>query len=614
MAIAEHPPKQTGWISLAATLGLIFGTLIAVSLAVLLWLTVSANVKNTFSLLNQRAVSTIHLIRTSLDAELQRAEDTVTYIARLYDSSNLDINDKERLKAVLSGASAANPSVGALLIYEPWSGERFGVYRVGDDEYGELPPMAEESGSVRREFDNFTPNNQALWGNLVFVGGRVYANVRHALIKDGRVDAYVVAAIPIILVSEILKDIEKDIDGTPFILDWNNRVVAHPDVTEKTWEYSDLETTVSLEDFPDQVLRLFPDRGDAGNFEMAAMEGVEVRGIGFDDDAIGDHIVISATEERYGRSPWRIGVYFEAQTVASELGRLFMSTMTALSFIVVAVIIAIVLGKKIARPASIITQVGQKITRLELDGIEHIPSSPIIEFARGANAINTMITALSAFSTYVPRSLVRHIVNGGMADLNATDEKELTIMFTDIAGFTTLSETMSAAEAASFLNQHFAILGEPVEESGGTIDKYMGDGLLAFWGAPDPIGNHSEAACRAALRMADAISAFNRSIGQTSNIQVRVRIGIHTGKTIVGNIGAPARINYTVVGDTVNVCQRLQDHGRDVDADAETIILLSDETVQKLGPDFRVSDVGDVRLRGRESLTKVYRLVSGPVS
>lgn len=600
--------QTTGWISLAAALGLIFGGLIAVSLSVMLYLTVSANFKNTFSLLNDQAVTTIQLIKKSLDADLLRAEDTVTYIATLYREGQFSINDNYRLKTLLSGASAANPTVGALLIYQPKTRSRFGVYRVGDNEFGVLPPMAEESASVVREFSSFTPTNRATWGSLVTVEGRVYANVRHALVQDGKVDGYVVAAIPLLLLSEILVDIAKDIEGTPFILDSRDRVLAHPEMNEDTMRFDDRNMAVNLNQFPDDVLREFPNRSDAGDFRSAAMEGVEVRGIGFNDRSVDDHVIITAMEYRYGPSPWRLGVYFKAGSVAGELGRVFMTTVTALIFIVVAVIIAIVLGKKIARPASIITQVGQKITRLELDGIEPIPSSSIVEFARGANAINTMITALRAFSTYVPRSLVRHIVEGGMASLDATDEKELTIMFTDIAGFTTLSETMSTSEAASFLNQHFTMLGEPVEDSGGTIDKYMGDGLLAFWGAPDPIGNHCEAACRAALSMASAIKAFNEGVQEQSNIQVRVRIGIHTGKTIVGNIGAPTRINYTVVGDTVNTCQRLQDYGRDVAPDAETVILLSAETAKELGPEFIYSEIGEVRLRGREALTKVYRL------
>ena len=189
-------------------------------------------------------------------------------------------------------------------------------------------------------------------------------------------------------------------------------------------------------------------------------------------------------------------------------------------------------------------------------------------------------------------------------------EMDLTIMFTDIAGFTTRSEAMGAADAAEFLNSHFHLLGAEIDASGGTIDKYMGDGLLAFWGAPDPVPDHPIRACETALRISDAVRKHNEVLRAKGEDPIQVRIGIHTGPTIVGNIGAESRVDYTVVGDTVNSCARLQELGKGLDPEADAIILISEQTYSAIRDSIPAVDIGSHVLRGREQETGVYRLTA----
>jgi class 3 adenylate cyclase len=117
---------------------------------------------------------------------------------------------------------------------------------------------------------------------------------------------------------------------------------------------------------------------------------------------------------------------------------------------------------------------------------------------------------------------------------------------------------MPAAEIADFLNHHFALVAKCVEAEGGTVDKYIGDSVMAFWGAPEPQPDHTERACRAAIGVSIALKSDNMARKREGKPPVRVRIGVHTGEVVVGNIGAPGRINYTIVGDTVNAASRLE--------------------------------------------------------
>ena len=148
-----------------------------------------------------------------------------------------------------------------------------------------------------------------------------------------------------------------------------------------------------------------------------------------------------------------------------------------------------------------------------------------------------------------------------------------------------------------------------MEAEGGTLDKYMGDGALAFWGAPERLPDHAERACRAALAIATAIDADNVERRRANLAPVRLRIGIHSGSVVVGNIGAPTRINYTIVGDPVNTAERLHElavHAEDGASDV--CVLLSAEVANRLGAVFRLVPLGQRTLRGRQEPIEVFRL------
>ncbi len=162
------------------------------------------------------------------------------------------------------------------------------------------------------------------------------------------------------------------------------------------------------------------------------------------------------------------------------------------------------------------------------------------------------------FREYVPREVVSELVNLRSADLMAPKQMELTILFVDIAGFVSLARDLSPDQVASLLRRVLNPLSDIVHETGGTIDKYIGDCIMAFWGAPIVMEDHALQAVTAAMRMQEAITEINQSLADDGLPPVSIRIGINTGPVVVGNMGSTLRRSYTVIGDAVNLAARLE--------------------------------------------------------
>jgi adenylate cyclase len=151
-----------------------------------------------------------------------------------------------------------------------------------------------------------------------------------------------------------------------------------------------------------------------------------------------------------------------------------------------------------------------------------------------------------------------------------------------------------------------------VEQEGGTIDKFIGDAVMAFWGAPGRIENPALSACRTAVAIQRALAADNKRRVSLGLEQVRIRMGVHLGPVVVGDIGTPNRINYTIVGDAVNATQRLESLGKTIDPDAEAIALVSEEIVAAVPAGFQFIERGIHLVKGKQESLKVFQLIGGP--
>jgi adenylate cyclase len=219
-----------------------------------------------------------------------------------------------------------------------------------------------------------------------------------------------------------------------------------------------------------------------------------------------------------------------------------------------------------------------------------------------------MLGALRWFETYVPKSLVGQLLHQSAHHDLKPEEREVTVMFTDIVGFSRIASRRAPRSVAAFLNRHFGLIGQHVQASRGTIDKYIGDSVMAFWGAPAPDPDHAEHAARAALAIGETLAADNRRRAGKGLKPIRIRVGLHSGSAIVGNVGAPGRVNYTLIGDTVNAAQHLEQLGKSFeDGVSDHTILASAAVIAHLPPDIPRQPLGDQTLKGM-GIFEVYRL------
>jgi len=186
------------------------------------------------------------------------------------------------------------------------------------------------------------------------------------------------------------------------------------------------------------------------------------------------------------------------------------------------------------------------------------------------------------------------------------EEVEATILFSDLAGFAQLSERLSPKEVVVFLNQYFSSVTDIILKHGGTVDKFIGDSVMAIWKASPKSDNgdraHPAAATEAAIEIAADSAKFGQRAKALYGSTIRTRIGINTGKVVVGMIGSRAHLSVTAIGDQVNLASRLEGLNRHYGTD----VLISDETAKRLPDDFSKRELDNVRVKGKNNSTRVF--------
>ena len=609
-----RPEKKRRRIPVALILALSFGTLVFLSVGGVLALSVGANFRNTYDLLGAQSTLLVDAMEDSLRAEMGRTESAVDGLAQLYNQGEFQIDDAAA-SAALVGALSAAPEANAMLIC---TRDFVCSGAARDDPTGtiqRLPPEPEKSSQVRAALEHRRQVDGRQWGAFVANEYGLFANVSAPLVRAGVTQAWVIAAVKLQKLSQITQELSSRFGTHAFILDGEGQILADPRLAGPDALKNGILPLTPLATFGDPVLAGYANRKAEEEFSSKRARDIEVAEIklGGEDasnswDGEDTYVAITRKIAGYGDQPWTIGAYFKSSQIGDEIERVMGSALLGLGAMLLAVIVAILLGKRLSRPIQAIAGQATRVADFDLDGVTPLPRSRVLELDDQASAFNAMLIGLRAFSTYIPRSLVAKLVRTGEVGIAEPREAIITVMFTDIVGFTTLSEQMDAAAAARLLNHHFAILCRAVDAHGGTVDKFLGDGMLAFFGAPDRLRGHAAAAVRAAAAIREELAADNRDAVEKGRAPLRVRIGIHTGAVIVGNIGASDRVNYTIVGDTVNISQRLQDLGKQLEPGATAAIAISGETASRLDDAFETIPAGEHRLRGRGEATTVFLL------
>ena len=206
------------------------------------------------------------------------------------------------------------------------------------------------------------------------------------------------------------------------------------------------------------------------------------------------------------------------------------------------------------------------------------------------------------FELYLPPVLIEKMTRTGKSPQLGGEQRDVTVFFSDLVGFSTLSEPMSPSDVVELMNRYLSAMTEVIEAHGGFVDKYVGDAIIAVFGAPVDDPHHAESAVRAALACCARLEALNRERGMTDEPGLAHRIGLNSGPAVMGNIGSKRRFNYTVMGDAVNLAARLEGANRYFG----TSIIASERTAALAGPAIAWRELDVVRVKGRAQAVRIF--------
>lgn len=257
------------------------------------------------------------------------------------------------------------------------------------------------------------------------------------------------------------------------------------------------------------------------------------------------------------------------------------------------VLLALWLAGLYARPIGALVRRSAAIQRLDLSPQAELRSN-LAEVRQLADAQSSMRAALESFSRYVPRDVIAELLRQGEAARIGAHPAELTVLFSDIRRFTALSENLPPDDIARQLSEYFDALHTLIAKRQGTTDKFIGDALMAFWGAPRPDDEHALHAVEAALDCSAALEQLNRNWHQSGRPEFQTTFGLATGPVVVGNVGARDRLNYTVLGSTVNLASRCVGLGRNLGC----AVLAAESVMHATAGRIEWRRVGPVQVKG----------------
>lgn len=280
------------------------------------------------------------------------------------------------------------------------------------------------------------------------------------------------------------------------------------------------------------------------------------------------------------------------------------------SFIISIIVLLLVLTylyfqiHKLSEPITYLSMEADKINNLELADPVHV-ASKVREISDLTASMQQLKLSVSNFSKYIPKGLVKRFIDTGEQVEIGGKSTNLTILFSDVANFTTISEQTPPQELILQLSEYFESLSTVILDNKGTIDKFIGDAIMAFWGAPDDDDHQITNACRAALICQHKLRGLNKYWAAKGQPVLLTRIGVHSGTAVVGNIGSTERMNYTALGDSVNLAARLEG----INKMYGTYILISEAVLAGLPSDFVTRPIDIVAVKGKDKGVRIFELM-----
>ncbi|WP_342242209.1 adenylate/guanylate cyclase domain-containing protein [Inquilinus sp. OTU3971] len=612
--MSDRPTSESGPSQPASRRGLPIAFGLAAAIGLILLLTVAPTLlvgyetarRNTAELVRDKAELAIHSMEQRVRLHLDPVAAQLEYLGRLVAELPNQPPRPDALDALLRASLAASPQVSVIAFVEP----DLRLYRVfrNRPQLGLVVGDWSDDADFRRIIDRAALAHTVVWEGFFFAQNvnQPYLNALLPLERDGRFVGALLAGISLAQLSDFVAGLAQSDLETAFILYGGEHVLAHPTLKNGFRGSSPEQPLPSLGMVEDAVLQRLSSAeplllGDRADRAASGLSTIDLDGERY--------LAVLKEVHGYGDQPWLLGSYMPLDAAAPQLARLDLLLQAGIAMLAMAAMAAAGLGAMLSRPIRHLAQAAIRVCELDLSGAPPVRGGWFRELREAAASFNAMLEALRWFEAYVPRQLVQRLMRLRSGQPLVSEEREVTVMFTDIAGFTALAEDMPAGDVAALLNRHFTLLDRCIESNGGIIDKFIGDAAMAFWGAPEADPAHARKACEAAVAIAEAVRVDNAARQAIGQPPLRLHIGIHTGRVVVGNIGAPSRMNYTLIGDAVNVAERLEGMARELGApEIDVHVLVSHATADQAVPVFHFRHLGTRPLRGRHGSIRVYEL------
>jgi adenylate cyclase len=633
--LVEEPAKPLARRKLglrAALTGLVLLTVSATAILIhLTWFYAARrNVADVVGQLNRQIVGSVqHEVR----ATLNNAWSVQEAVRSIFFQEAIKLTDEAKREFIFLALLRSHPTVSWIALGFP-DGAFFGALKAADDEIDMVEVKRNpETGIRQQRVDTYTPQP----GDVLFRGREItpsdyeataQAWYQRAVAEDGpgwsmlshlpyRDRAAIVTSTPIVIdldfsgvlavvvelerLSQFLAGLEVGKTGTVVLLGRNGQVVASGASgaikRQRQGEMPELDTLARDHPMLASVATLLAGKG----VSLADLwETLQLQTTGPIDGK--DYFVTFSPLKFNG---WVVATVIPTDDFLASIRRNVAILLIALAglTLLIAAIAILSANRLVAAPLLRIAGQLKHIENFRLERVGRV-TSPLRELDDLSAALLQMSRGLASFQKYIPTELVRTLVSRGVEARPGGQQQTLTVMFTDLAGYTSISERLGD-RVVPLLSEYLEVVSTAVLGRDGTIDKFIGDGVMAFWGAPVPNERHALDACAAALECQRLLASQRAAAERCGGTALRMRIGINTGRMLVGNIGSNDRLSYTVIGDPVNVASRLEPLGKLYGVD----IIIGDETRIAAGEAIIVRRLDWVAVYGRSGGLAIYELL-----
>ncbi len=581
----------------------VFGVtaLVALAVGIVFYLGLASAAQNTRLLMSDQAESLVNAMEREIDLWLSPIQQQAHWIAEHVATNAEHVNDLEKLDSFMLGVLAATNQVAGIALITPDAVAR--RWRRSDGK-----AITEDWSSrpgIRSWIESGTDRTESSWIEPFFTDTIDKTILLHELPiqgKNGQLLAMLAQIVPIEELSRHIAELSPRVGMTPFILYGTDHVLAHPSLVK---EAIDTDMTglplTPLNELDDAVLRRIwsPDED-----ELFFLTNIELHTSGaFIRSEKRFFVFLYRYIEQYGPEPWIIGAHLNTDTYGGAEGdRLMRALLGGLAVLLAAVVGAFFLGRYITRPVTAIARAARQVEANELDDVPALPPSHMRELDDAARSFNQMVVDLreralirQTLGQFVPEEVARSLLSDGGS--LKTQNAVATLLYSDIEGFTRLTESKGSTRVVAILNAYFSEMVDILERHQGVVTQFHGDAILATFNVPIENAHHARNAILAASEMLTCVDTRT-----FADHRLRIRIGMDTGPVVAGAVGAAGRLSYTVYGNSVNLAARLEVLNKNYG----TRLLISENTATLAGDVIPLHPVGDVQIRGQARSIKTF--------